>query len=78
MDTNTDWYRMMREAGHSHDVCVSEERSYMVTDELADITTSELVAELMIRIECTNGLDFIPRDELRGLIDKLGMYLATY
>ena len=78
MDTNSIWYRGMREAGHSHEVCVNEARAHEVTDELADITTGELLDEMIVRIECTNGLDFIPRDELRGLIDKLGMYLATY
>lgn len=75
---NSIWYAAMREAGYSQEFCVKEERGFDVTDELAEITTSELFAELIERIDCTNGLDFIPRDELRGLIDKLGMYLATY
>ena len=78
MDTNSTWYAAMREAGHSHQVCVNEARAHDVTDEMADSTTGELLGELTVRIVCTNGLDFIPRDELRELIDKLGMYLATY
>ena len=77
MDTNTDWYRMMREAGHSHEVCVSEARGVDVTDEMADITTGEVLDELIIRIDFTNGLDFISREDIQGLIDRLATYLAT-
>lgn len=42
-----------------------------VTDAMADITTGELLTELVIRIECTNGLDFISQENLKGLISRL-------
>ena len=70
------WYQSMREAGHSHEVCESEIRALDVSDELADITTAELLDEMIIRIECTNGLDFISREDIQGLIDRLTNYLT--
>ena len=67
----------MREAGHSHEVCVSEARAHEVADELADITTGELLAELVVRIECTNGLDFISKVDISKLVTLLVNHLDT-
>ena len=48
-----------------------------VADELADITTGELLAELVVRIECTNGLDFISKVDISKLVTLLVNHLDT-
>lgn len=72
---NSIWYAAMREAGYSQEFCVKEERGFDVTDETANITMGELLDEMIVRIECTNGLDFISREDIQGLIDQLTGYL---
>jgi hypothetical protein len=71
------WYQSMREAGHSHEVCESEVRALDVSDELADITTAELLDEMVIRIECTNGLEIVSKADIAKLITLLVNHLAV-
>ena len=74
---NSIWYAAMREAGYSQEFCVKEERGFDVTDELADITTSELFDEMVIRIECTNGLEIVSKADIAKLITLLVNHLAV-
>ena len=46
-------------------------------NELVDITTGELLDEMIVRIECTNGLQFISNADIAKLVTLLSNHLAT-
>lgn len=52
-----------------------KESGFDVADELADITTSELFDELIVRIRETNGLEIVPDRDIAGLVNLLVRHL---
>jgi hypothetical protein len=57
------------------DFYTDETRSNEVAAEMADITTSELFDELIVRIRETNGLEVVPDRDIAGLVNILVRHL---